>query len=119
MDRMRTALIVQLLLIAALGAVLLALEGAAEAVAALYGGSIALLNLLLLAWRVRRTERGPVLSAQQSARALYLSALERFAAVAVMFMVGMGVLRLDPLPLIVGFVVALPALLLQGIGRRE
>lgn len=118
MDRMRTALTVQMLLIAALGAVLLALEGAADAVAALFGGSIGVLNLLLLAWRARRTERGPVLSAQQSAKVLYLSALERFAAVAMMFMVGMGVLRLEPLPLIMGFVIALPALLLQGLARR-
>lgn len=118
LDRMRNALTVQMLLITLVTVAFLMMQGVGAAVAALFGGATALLNSLLLVWRAGRTERGPALSAQQSIRVLYLSALERFAAVAMMFMGGMGVLRLDPLPMLVGFVVVLPTLLMQGRTRR-
>lgn len=98
--------------------VMLALQGAAAAASVLFGVSIALVNVLLLVWRSGRANRGPALSAQQSMSLLYLSVFERFAAVAMMFMVGLGVLRLAPLPVLLGFVVALPVLLLQGHGGR-
>lgn len=85
----------------------------AGAVAVLFGGAVALANLLLLDWRARRANRAGALSARQSLQVLYLSALERFVTVALLFALGIGLLELDPLPLLLGFVVGLPALLLQ------
>lgn len=86
-------------------------EDAAPAV--LFGGAVALANLLLLDWRARRANRAGALSARQSLQVLYLSALERFAAVALLFALGIGHLELDPLLVLLGFVSGLPALLLQ------
>jgi ATP synthase protein I len=88
-------------------------RGGSAAPAVLYGGAVALTNLLLLDWRARRANRAGALSARQSLQVLYLSALERFAAVALLFALGIGVLDLDPLPLLLGFVAGLPALLMQ------
>ncbi len=79
----------------------------------LFGGATALANLLLLDWRARRANRGGALSARQSLQVLYLSALERFGTVALLFALGIGFLRLEPLPLLLGFIAGLPALLLQ------
>jgi ATP synthase protein I len=89
-------------------------RGGSAAPAVLFGGAAALANVLLLDWRARRANRVGALSAQQSLQVLYLSALERFATVALLFALGIGVLQLDPLPLLLGFVAGFPALLLQA-----
>lgn len=89
-------------------------RGGSAAPAVLYGGAAALANLLLLDWRARRANRVGALSARQSLQVLYLSALERFATVALLFALGIGVLQLDPLSLLLGFVAGFPALLLQA-----
>ncbi|HEY5791375.1 MAG TPA: ATP synthase subunit I [Gammaproteobacteria bacterium] len=101
-----------LLVLVAVGAASL-LRGGAAMPAAVYGGGMALLNLLLLDWRARRANRAGALSARQSLGVLYLSALERFAAVALLFALGMGPLHLDPLPLLLGFMAGLVALPLR------
>jgi ATP synthase protein I len=89
-------------------------QGGLAGAAALFGGATALVNLLLLDWRARRANRAGALSARQSLQVLYLSALERFATVALLFALGIGVLDLEPLPLLLGFIAGLPALLLQA-----
>ena len=113
------ALILQLILVGATAAIFQALQGGAVAPAALFGGAVAFLNTLLLDWRARRADRAGALSARQSLAVLYLSAVERFLAVAVLFALGLGALELAPLPLITGFVSGLPALLLMGRPRRR
>ncbi len=102
--------------------VFLYFQGLSAALAAAYGGLIALCNLALMAWRAKRIERAGSLSAQQSLRHLYLSALERFASVAFLFALGFGPLQLAPLPVLIGFAITLPALLsfnVSGSGRIE
>jgi len=105
-------MLVQLMLVGLAAAVYQVSSGWAEARASLFGGGIAITNLLLLDWRARRANRAGALTASQSIRMLYLSALERFATVALLFALGMGPLDLEPAPLLIGFMTGLPALLL-------
>ncbi len=92
--------------LAALVACGFALQGWASALAALYGGGIALLNGLLLGWRVRRANSDLRQSAQANMFSMYLGALERFAVALIGMGVGMGVLHLAPVALLVAFAVA-------------
>lgn len=65
----------------------------------LYGGAIAMVVSLLLAWRVVRASRPGA-----GVAGLYLSALERMAFVTGAFVLALTVLKLVPLALIAGFV---------------
>lgn len=115
-NRQRSTAFVIVILLASVGITMTVtglVQGGSAVPAVLYGGTVALTNLLLLDWRARRANRVGALSARQSLQVLYLSALERFASVALLFAVGIGVLELEPLPLLLGFVAGLPALLMQ------
>ncbi len=115
LSRLRRLLVTQAALMVVVAAIYFALKGGESAVAALFGGFIALASSGLLAWRARQTEQGKVLNAHQSMRVLIRSTLERYAAVIVLFALGMGVLELSPLPMLVGFAVCLAALF--GLGK--
>jgi ATP synthase protein I len=98
----RRVLWTQVLLAAILALGFLAWRGAPAAAAALYGGMVTLLVTGWLAWRLRRvTARAP----QASLGVIYSSALLRYVAVAGLIGVGLGVLRLAPLPLLSAFAV--------------
>jgi len=109
----------QLALVALVAGVFYAISGWNRAGAAGFGGLIATGNLLLLEWRRGRTDRGPALSASQSIRVLYRSALERMGLVVMLFAVGLGLLRLDPLGLLTGFIAGQLGLLFTGIRRKN
>lgn len=114
-SRLRRLLWTQLVLLGVVAAIYFALKGGAEAAAAAFGGGIACANSGLLAWRARQTERGKILNAHQSMRVLIRTIIERYLLVGLLFALGMGVLELQPLPLMVGFAVCLTALF--GLGR--
>lgn len=65
----------------------------------LYGGAMAMVVALLLAWRVTRASRPGA-----GIAGLYLSTLERGLFVAAAFALALAVLELAPLALIAGFV---------------
>lgn len=71
--------------------------GGPSILSALYGGAIA---VLLSAWLGRGVMRAVGLGS------LYANALTRYAAAVLFLGIGMGVLKLTPLPLIVAFAVA-------------
>lgn len=73
-------------------------RGAGGAVAALYGGAIALVVSALLAFRLARAARPGA-----GMLGLYLSTFERFLFVGVAFGLGIGVLKLAAVPLLAGF----------------
>lgn len=104
---LRKLLLVQvvLVLLAALGAQ--AYCGAFTAAeAALYGGAIALINTLLQARRAMRAATLAGQDARLGAIGLYAGVVERFVFTLAAFAVGMGVLRLNPPALLIGFAVA-------------
>lgn len=115
LSRLRRLLVTQLVLLGVVAAIYFALKGGAEAVAAAFGGAIAFANSSLLAWRARQAERGRVLNAHQSMRVLIRTVIERYVLVGALFALGLGVLKLTPLPLLIGFAVGLTALF--GLGK--
>ena len=109
----------QLVLVTLVAGGFFAITGWERAGSALFGGFIATCNLLLLEWRRHRTDSGPVLSASQSIRVLYRSALERMSLVVLLFALGIGVLRLEPLALITGFIAGQIGLVFTGTRRKN
>ena len=93
--------------------------GALAAASTWFGGGVAMVNVALLLWRRNRADRGRALSAGESIRVLYRSALERFIAVLVLFVLGMGVLKLHAIALLTGFVVGQMALFFIGNERKS
>ena len=113
--KMHKVLVVQAILIFTVGVVFGSISGAWGAISAVFGGVIAFLNTSLLVWRAHRTDKADTLSAQGNLGMFYLSALERFAMVAVMILLGLGVFGLLPLPMLIGFIVGMLAMFSVGI----
>jgi ATP synthase protein I len=109
----RKLVVLQLLLIAVTSVVFFLCYGGFQAASVWYGGAIASANSLLLEWRRRGADTGRALSAGESIRVLYRTALERFVLVALLFAVGLGGLELDPPALLTGFIMGQLALFIK------
>lgn len=109
----------QLLLVAVCSVIFLALGSVFQALSVWAGGFIAFGNAQWLEWRRSRVEQGRVLSAGESIRVLYRTALERFVLVALLFALCLGVLDLDPLALLTGFIAGQLALFTMGRDRNK
>ena len=109
----------QLLLIVVTSVVFFMLYGGFQAGSAAFGGVCASANRLLLQWRRYQADQGQALSAAQSMRLLYRTALERFVLIGVLFALGLGLWQLDPLALITGFIVGQIALVFNGTGKTN
>ena len=115
----RKLAILQLLLLAATSVIFFVVYGAFQAASVWCGGLIAMTNVVLLDWRRRRADSGRALSAGESLRLLYRSAVERFVLVALLFAVALGILQLDPLALITGFIAGQLALVIRELIKTE
>lgn len=94
----------QLLLVTATSAVFLVLVGRYPAASVWFGGLTAAINVMILALYARRDSHSTVAAAQQTLIALYSCAVTRFVAVAALFILGMGIIKLHPLAVLAGFV---------------
>lgn len=83
-----------------------ALLGSAEAVAAIYGGGVALIGTWLLGRRVSRTPEIAQQGDTGSQLALFAGVLPRFIVTLALLAAGIGWLKLAPIPLIVAFALA-------------
>ncbi len=110
---------IQLVLVGMAAMVLFVVFGQFQALSALFGGAMAMLNLVLLEWRRYQADSGRALSAGQSLWVLYRSAIERFVLVLALFALGMGVLRLEPLSLLIGFIAGQLGLFVTGTRRNN
>ena len=88
--------------------------GVSDGQAALFGGGCAIVGALLLVRRVRLAIDAARVSPGSETTVLFIGALQRFAIVLGLFVLGMGWLRLSPVPLLVGFAVAQAAFFLHG-----
>ncbi|MDX1335738.1 MAG: ATP synthase subunit I [Gammaproteobacteria bacterium] len=96
-------LLIQLLLIG-LGLVLTAsFWGLSHAMALSYGGVMVMLNTALLQWRHAQANEKAGRDLARNMRIIYRTAAERFMLVLVLFVIGIGVLKLEPRALIAGF----------------
>ncbi len=112
---MRNALITQVFVVFIVAVVYAGLVGAASALGAVFGGCIAVANGLLLCWRLHRGGKHPHGDPGRHLRSFFASAMERFVVVVVLFAIGMGVLKLVPLPLLLGFIAGQVALVTSGL----
>lgn len=119
LGRIGPALGTQLVLVGLAVVSFFTLSGRFQALSVLFGGAMAVLNLVLLEWRRYQADTGRALTAGQSMWALYRSAIERFALVLALFALGMGGLRLEPLPLLIGFIAGQPGLFVTGTRRKN
>ncbi len=93
----------QALLITCVAAAMFAHGGMGYAGAAMYGGLIAVGNLLVLARRVRLATVVARDAPGGETAVLYIGAVQRFVMVLVAFGFGMGFLELSPIALLLGF----------------
>jgi len=119
----RKILTIQLLLVSA-GVVLFWLTMGWQAGAgALYGSLIVALNIRMQAWQLKRADRIAGLSAERNLRYMYRCAAERFLATVTLLAIGIGMLRLEPLPLLAGYIIAQVAMVyrwfLESSARRK
>ncbi|MCL5669669.1 MAG: ATP synthase subunit I [Gammaproteobacteria bacterium] len=96
----RAVLLYQAAITVLTAAAFMYLGGLRPAVAALYGGLVA----MVLSWMLkRRVTRVTEVSAGKGMLLLYLGVVQRFLLVLALFALALGVLKLDPLASIVGF----------------
>ena len=110
----------QVALISATALAFLLFENSSHALAALYGGLIALIIAALLGWRVQRAaELGSEEQQQQGGMHLAIGAIERFVVVGIGFGLGIAVLKLPPVAMIAAFAVAQLSFLIRVPTRLE
>lgn len=95
------------------------LGGAGTALAASYGGAVALINAALLYWRWRRGLRDYHCDAGRHLRSFYRSTLERFFVVVILLAAGFVWVGDHPLALLAGFLVGQMASMLASLTLRE
>lgn len=77
--------------------------GINAAVAAFFGGAVAVANALFLFWCMRAGARRLGQNARQELAWLVRFSMERFLMVALLIVAGLGWLKLMPVPLLIGF----------------
>ena len=115
MRRQLIYIVIFVVMAAAIAGYLLLWPGIA---AALLGGSIILINVLLQHRALRKAERQARADAEHNLRIMMRCAFERFVVTIALFALGMGVWKLPPLALIAGFVVALTGQYVAGPNSR-
>lgn len=93
--------------------------GAAAALAVFYGVATAVAASLLMVWRERKTLQHPEWDGRKLFGVFILSGLERWFTVALMLGIGFGVLKLTPLPLLLGLALAQLAWLTVALPDRN
>lgn len=73
------------------------------AIAAVYGGGIALVNAFLAWRRIAKAQKMLVQDGKAIVRSFYIGAIERFVFALVAMAAGMGWLKLDPIALLITF----------------
>lgn len=91
----------------------------AHGIAAFFGGGVAVANSLVLHWNFERAERIAGNSADMNLRLLYRTAALRLFLTIGLLALALGGLKLEPLPVLVGFLMGLAALLVARYGFRK
>ena len=76
------------------------------ALSALFGGAVALANAWLLARRVEHVSELVKTDPNRGMFSMYMGAVQRFVLVIVALALGLGLLRLDPVPMVLTFGIA-------------
>ena len=93
--------------------------GPGAATAALYGVLVALAVSAVLAWRERQSMRHPEWDQHRLFKLFIRAGIERLALLVGLLVVGLGVLKLAPLPMLLGLVLAQLAWLAAATAGRD
>jgi ATP synthase protein I len=96
-----------------------AFVGPATAVAVLYGVLVALAVSAVLVWRERQSIRHPEWDQHRLFKVFIRVGIERLVVLVVLLAAGLGVLKLAPLPMLLGLVLAQFAWLAAATGRND
>ena len=110
---------VQVVMAPLLAILVFLVAGSAAALAIFYGVATALIASLLMVWRERTTLRHPEWDGRKLFGVFILSGLERWLAVILMLAIGFGVMKLKPLPLLLGLAGAQIAWLAAVLSVRK
>jgi len=87
-------------------AILFLLKSPWASFSALYGGFSSVFIVLLLSQRVKRATAAAQDNLKESMAILYIGAVQRFVLVAVFLIIGITLMKFDPMAISVGFVLA-------------
>lgn len=90
-----------------------------HAIAALYGLMIGLANVAMLAFTFERANKRAAQDPKGGILVLYMSAVIRFALLAVLFVIGLALLKLDPMPMVITFVLMTIGQMFNLQGKRR
>lgn len=79
-------------------------QGLAIAIAAIYGGLIAVSNTVLMRWHLLQAAKKAGADAGLNLRKAYSCVAQRWVLTFALFTIGFAVLALRPLPLLIGFI---------------
>lgn len=79
-------------------------QGLAIAIAAVYGGLIAVSNTVLMRWHLLQAAKTAGADAGLNLRKAYSCVAQRWVLTFALFTIGFAVLALRPLPLLIGFI---------------
>lgn len=79
-------------------------QGLAIAIAAVYGGLIAVSNTVLMRWHLMQAAKTAGADAGLNLRKAYSCVAQRWVLTFALFTIGFAVLALRPLPLLIGFI---------------
>lgn len=95
-----------------------AIAGMAAGLAAAYGVLVALAVSAVLVWRERQSMAHPEWDQHRLLKVFVRVSIERLVLLVALLSLGLGVLKLDPLPLLLGLVLAQFAWLAAAAGRN-
>ncbi|CAH9019948.1 ATP synthase subunit I [Candidatus Nitrosacidococcus sp. I8] len=98
---LRKLLVAQLFLLVLVVSLFLVIKGINYSLAAGYGGVIALVNSIIMTWRVEKMSKKA-----RSENFPYQGSGSSFLSTLILMGIGMGLLKLDPLSLLFGFGIA-------------
>lgn len=93
-------------------------QGLSAGNATFYGGATAVVNSGLLAWRWWRGLADYQCDGWHHLKIFYRSCLERFFVVMIFLVAGLFLLRLTPLPMLIGFIVGLLAWVISVLALK-
>jgi ATP synthase protein I len=114
----RNILIAQVVLVLTGFTVGIVQYGKPVAVALMFGGLMTVINTLLLARCMTRAEKIASKDPGKNLKLIYLCAAQRLLMTVVLFGVGIGLLKMKPLPLLLGFMLGQVAHFLNGVKNR-
>ena len=94
-------------------------KGSLEALSAAYGSVISIILAYLLGRGVVRAGNTAQQSPKNSTAILYIGAVQRFVLVLALFGVGLGILKLEPLATMSGFILPQLAFMMLAVGYRH